>query len=327
MARIRTIKPEFPQSESMGLVSREARLCFILLWTVADDAGRLRGNSRMLASLLFPYDEDARLLIDGWFDELERQNCLQRYEFDGHSYIQIVNWLDHQKIDRPSKSKFPVFESPRCNSSNPREDSSEDQGTDRKGSKDQGRETPSCTTAQTGRDLETAAPADAQPVRLEDFFECWNRNCGTLAKVRDFTEERRSKLKTRMAQGLTLERFEAAVKTCAVTPFLSGSKGWRADFCWLVDNDTNIAKVLEGKYDNGVGPAKRVPLAASEGIKAAGGEAQLSEDEARRVRLRIEQKKYAAWKSSRDRYGEAWAKRNPWRGPTDFDDLAATSLQ
>ncbi len=46
MARIRSIKPEFPQSESMGNVSRDARLTFIQLWTLADDSGRLRGSSR-----------------------------------------------------------------------------------------------------------------------------------------------------------------------------------------------------------------------------------------------------------------------------------------
>jgi len=50
----------------MGRISREARLCFIMLWTVADDAGRLRGNSRMLASLLYPYDNDATKRMEGW---------------------------------------------------------------------------------------------------------------------------------------------------------------------------------------------------------------------------------------------------------------------
>ncbi len=70
MARIRTIKPEFPQSESMGAVSRDARLLFIMLFTLADDEGRLRGNSRMLASILFPYDSDAPKLTDKWVNEL-----------------------------------------------------------------------------------------------------------------------------------------------------------------------------------------------------------------------------------------------------------------
>lgn len=110
MARIRTIKPEFPHSESMGNVSRDARLTFIQLWTLADDAGRLRGNSRMLASLLFPYDDDAKDLIEGWLTELERENCVQRYSIEGASYLQVCNWLKHQKIDKPSPSKLPRFD-------------------------------------------------------------------------------------------------------------------------------------------------------------------------------------------------------------------------
>lgn len=107
MARIRTIKPEFPQSESMGKVSREARLCFILLWTLADDAGRLRGNPKMLASLLYPYDTDAARLMEKWLSDLADNDCVIRYEVSGNSYIQIKAWLEHQKIDKPSASRIP----------------------------------------------------------------------------------------------------------------------------------------------------------------------------------------------------------------------------
>lgn len=108
MARIRTIKPEFPQSESMGKISRDARLLFVQMWTLADDSGRLRGNSRMLASLLFPYDDDAPGLIDTWMGELESENCIVRYVGpDGSSYVAISKWRDHQKIDKPSESKLP----------------------------------------------------------------------------------------------------------------------------------------------------------------------------------------------------------------------------
>lgn len=106
MARIRTIKPEFPQSESMGRVSRDARLCFVMLWTISDDAGRLRGNSRMLASLLFPYDDDAKKLIDKWLAELVAEGCVTRYEINGDAYIQINQWALHQKIDKPTPSKI-----------------------------------------------------------------------------------------------------------------------------------------------------------------------------------------------------------------------------
>lgn len=108
MARIRTIKPEFPQSESIGTLSRDARLLFIQLWTLADDAGRARAAARMLASLLYPYDDDAPALIESWLRELEKVECIRRYEVDGTRYLEICNWQKHQKIDRPSASKLPA---------------------------------------------------------------------------------------------------------------------------------------------------------------------------------------------------------------------------
>ena len=110
MGRIRSIKPEFPHSESMGKVSRDARLLFVLMWTIADDSGRLRGSSRMLASLLFPYDDDAPKHIDKWIDELAREGCIDRYHASAATYIQIRKWLEHQRIDKPTPSRIPAFD-------------------------------------------------------------------------------------------------------------------------------------------------------------------------------------------------------------------------
>lgn len=109
MARIRTIKPEFPQSERIGKLSRDGRLLFILLFTLVDDAGRARAASRMLASLLYPYDDDASVKMDGWLGELERGGHIRRYQVDGSQYLEIAKWLEHQKIDRPSESKLPAY--------------------------------------------------------------------------------------------------------------------------------------------------------------------------------------------------------------------------
>jgi len=142
MARIRTIKPEFPQSESMGRVSRDARLLFVLLWTIADDSGRLRGNSRMLASLLFPYDDDAKTLIEGWLGELAAEHCLVRYFVGSDSYIEVLNWQKHQKIDKPSPSKIPPFDESSRILANVRECSSEDQGSRTKDLRSEGPSTP-----------------------------------------------------------------------------------------------------------------------------------------------------------------------------------------
>jgi hypothetical protein len=89
--------------------------------------------------------------------------------------------------------------------------------------------------------------------RPEEFASVWNSLRGPLPQVREFTDSRRRKIKVRMTQGLTLAKFEEVVRRCVSTPFLVGEndRGWQADFDWLIENDTNMAKVMEGKYEHG----------------------------------------------------------------------------
>jgi hypothetical protein len=56
-----------------------------------------------------------------------------------------------------------------------------------------------------------------------------------------------------MNEGLTLAKFEEAIQRALKTPFLVGDneRGWQMDFDWLIENDTNMTKVMEGKYENG----------------------------------------------------------------------------
>lgn len=156
MARIRSIKPEFPQSESMGRVSRDSRLLFVQLWTICDDHGRARAHSRMLASLLFPYDDDAGDLIDGWLSELEKEGCIRIYEVRGSRYLQITGWTTHQKIDKPSKPQYPglneVSEETREDSRDPLE-SAEKIRLGREGKGEEGK----------GGDLLAPSPSDSTP--------------------------------------------------------------------------------------------------------------------------------------------------------------------
>lgn len=109
MARIRTIKPEFVESESIGRLSRDARLLFVLLWTFVDDEGRARASARLLSSRLYPYDDDAPKKMSAWLAELQAGNHVRLYEVDGNSYLDIPKWSAHQKIDHPAKSRIPEF--------------------------------------------------------------------------------------------------------------------------------------------------------------------------------------------------------------------------
>jgi len=117
-------------SESVGRLSRDARLLLVGLITQVDDDGRTRASSRGLASLLLPFDEINENQIDAWIEELEKENIFHRYVVDGATYGYLPNFNKHQKIDHPSKSKYPpptdILANPREGSrilANPREPS------------------------------------------------------------------------------------------------------------------------------------------------------------------------------------------------------------
>lgn len=56
MPRIRTIQPNFAHSNSIMHLSRDARLLFVQLWTLVDDAGRSRALPAELAAQLYALD-------------------------------------------------------------------------------------------------------------------------------------------------------------------------------------------------------------------------------------------------------------------------------
>ncbi len=116
VVRIRSIKPEFWTSESVGRLSRDARLLFIAMWSFADDSGKGRGAFPTMSGALFPFDPDALEKIPEWFAELEREGMVRRYVAkDGNTYYDIPKWLQHQKIEKPSRSRLPDFPEPSLN--------------------------------------------------------------------------------------------------------------------------------------------------------------------------------------------------------------------
>src|ERR1700738_123776 len=108
MARIRTIQPHFPRSRSMGRVSRDARLLFIQLWLVADDAGRLRLDHEALLEELYPSDAGAAMCLTAWLDELEREKCIERYSVGDEAFLRVAKWRKHQVVHHPARSRLPA---------------------------------------------------------------------------------------------------------------------------------------------------------------------------------------------------------------------------
>lgn len=106
--RIRTLKPETWQDEKMGRVSRDARLLFVGLITLADDDGQFRSLPSQVLGHIYPYDQDAPRKLERWMRELTDVGVVVIYEHSGVQYGAIPNFRRHQRISRPTPSIIPA---------------------------------------------------------------------------------------------------------------------------------------------------------------------------------------------------------------------------
>jgi hypothetical protein len=190
LARIRTIKPEFFTSLTIADLTIEARLTFIGLWTHVDDEGRCVDDARLIKAAVWPLDDRTATDVEKDLGALSESSLILRYTVGGRSYIAIRSWSEHQKINRPTKSRLPgpdqhdppppTSENP--NSGNPHGELSESslkahprKGT---GNREQGKEQPpSAARAQAGARAREAPPApnaaEPEPGPAERIVTAW----------------------------------------------------------------------------------------------------------------------------------------------------------
>lgn len=93
MARARSLKPSFFANDALGELEPLARILFSGLWCFADREGRLEDRPKRIKNEILGYDDcDCNELLQ----KLHDSGFIQRYEADGNSYIQVINFGRHQ---------------------------------------------------------------------------------------------------------------------------------------------------------------------------------------------------------------------------------------
>jgi hypothetical protein len=105
--RIRTVKPEAWQDERIAGLSRDARLLWVVLVTMADDEGRFRVVPSLILAHGYLYDKDAPKKLAGWLDELGSSGLVRLYRVGDHDYGEFPTWKSNQRINKPSPSILP----------------------------------------------------------------------------------------------------------------------------------------------------------------------------------------------------------------------------
>lgn len=104
---------------------------------------------------------------------------------------------------------------------------------------------------------ESAVTADKPPapprpsIPYETIRNLFNGTCPSLSKCMTMSEARKKAVKARYASGYTLEDFKVLFEKAEASSFLKGknARNWVASFDWLI-KDANMAKVLDGNYDD-----------------------------------------------------------------------------
>lgn len=88
-----------------------------------------------------------------------------------------------------------------------------------------------------------------------DLWVAYASNNAKLPNAMRLTKTRARKCLARLTDPDFYDKFIMAVRLAQDIPFLYGNsdRGWKADFDWFIANDTNVFKVLEGKYSGSGG--------------------------------------------------------------------------
>jgi hypothetical protein len=110
--RMRIILPKLWQSETFAGVSWDARFLLMGLWSYCDDEGRGLDKTALIASALFPFDlqsdpSETFRRTGSALDELAAAKLIWRYQVHDDKYLQIVNWDDWHRPQKPTPSRFP----------------------------------------------------------------------------------------------------------------------------------------------------------------------------------------------------------------------------
>jgi hypothetical protein len=278
MARIRTIKPEFWFDETLAKLPLQARLLFVGTWNLADDYGILKSNLKWLKAQLFPYDDNLRIdQVSQWVDQLVKARMLVPFNMEKEGYLYIRTFKTHQKIDKPSKNGFISPENFAIAFKLPKRPESFDEysesirrvfatgyGDGKEMEKGNGYTPPNGAGNPPAADLPIDIHAVFKELKKEkkplvdfvrqykpDFIEpyvaLWNlfaeeRKLSQVSKIND---TRKKKFKVRFFEkGFD---FLEILKQAGKSEFLLTGKWFGFD--WIIENESNYLKIIEGNYD------------------------------------------------------------------------------
>lgn len=100
------------------------------------------------------------------------------------------------------------------------------------------------------KEIEIDTDIEKEKVTCQQIADLYNDTCVSFPSVKTLSDTRKKAIKARL-RVYSLEDFKTLFTKAEASDFLKGSndRNWSASFDWLI-KDSNMAKVLDGNYDN-----------------------------------------------------------------------------
>lgn len=162
--------------------------------------------------------------------------------------ITIPNWNKHQTLDAYEKKKERdrLYQQERrrrqkaliCEKS---PDESVDESVD---------ESPFIAISEEDKEKEEKEKEKDKRIDYESIKDAYNFFCPSLPSVKSLSDARKKAIKARL-NTYTVDDIHEAFRKAEASDFLKGrnDRNWQANFDWIM-KDANMAKILDGNYDN-----------------------------------------------------------------------------
>jgi hypothetical protein len=268
---------DWTNSDRIDSLSCQAEVFFTRLIMKADDFGCFWADTRLLKANLYPLklDKIREADMSRWIAECVKAGLIVLYEANQKKYLQIQDF--RQRLDK-AKAKFPLptenqvrgdsvdvdiefpAESEARNESETKPKRPKglvgdaDDTQRRKVLKKQYQDIVKSLEGKERKEIWTGLKDfvnSHKPDFPEPYVDVWNLFAVTyrLSLVELISDGRRKKFGTRISEsGFDFIRIMEKIKT---SPHLKGdnNRSWKVTFDWVIENDKNYLKIMEGQYD------------------------------------------------------------------------------
>ena len=103
-------------------------------------------------------------------------------------------------------------------------------------------------------DTNVSTKSSHDDVPYQEIVSLYHSMCPSYKRLSKLTDKRKAHIRARWREHESLDKFKAVFENMENSSFLKGdnNREWQADFDWVMKNESNFLKVLEGKYNKEV---------------------------------------------------------------------------